>query len=137
MDLSFSGQLRYPSGTLVQFFCSFQSAPTTDAELVGTAGLRRLDQPYQNHPGSASHIRLSRERGAASSATFSDSADGLVEETLTYEAPNAYQDQVEAMVAWVLDGTSPRLPVARSRANITTTAALLESARTGRPVSLG
>ena len=137
VDLSFSGQLRYPSGTLVQFFCSFQSAPAADAELVGTAGLMRLDQPYQNHPGSASHIRLSRERGATSAATFSDSADGLVEEALTYEAPNAYQDQVEAMVACVLDGTPPRLPVAQSRANITTIAALLESARTGRPVSLG
>lgn len=137
VDLSFSGQLRYPQGAISQFFCSFQSAPVWNAEIVGTAGLMQLDEPYQNHPGTDSHIRLLRQTGSDSSATFNDDDEGMTEETLTYPSTDAYRDEVDAMVACILDGAPLPLPIEQSQRNIATITALLASARTGTPVSIG
>ncbi len=136
VDLSFSGQLRYPRGAIAQLFCSFQSAPAWNAEIVGTAGFMQLDEPYQNHPGTDGHIRLLREGSDASGATFSDDTEGMEEEMLTYARANAYQDQVDAMVACVLDAAPPPLALAQSRGNIAAVTALLESARTGKAIAL-
>ena len=136
VDLSFMAQLRYERGTLVQFFCSFQSAAAWDADLLGSTGTLHLDQPYLNQPGQDSHIRVLREDARESSSTFGDSKDQLAEETLTYQNNDAYQDEVDGMVACVLDGASPSLSLDQSRGNIAAVGALLKSARRGTPVSL-
>ena len=136
VDRSFAGQLRYGSGALAQFYCSNESAPAWDAELIGSSGLMRLDLPYQNHPGLDRHVHIFRGSEADESVTFGDSTDQMVEETLTYEDSNAYQDEVHAMVASILDGADPLLPLSDSRANVATVVALLKSAREGRPISL-
>ena len=117
-------------------YCSNESAPAWDAERVGSSGVKRLDLPHQNHPGVDGNVHVYRSSAVDISVTFGDSNDPLTKETLTYKDNNAYQDEVDAMVASVLDDTTPTLPLADSRANGATVVALLQSTGDKHPVHL-
>lgn len=136
VDLSFAGQLRFASGALAQFFSSFQAVPQASAELIGSTGTIHLDLPYVNQVGVSSQVRICRLRPNRSSGTFGDASSQLEEETLTYEQVNGYQDEVEAMVACLLEGAEPVVSSADSRGNVATLEALCASARENRPVRL-
>ena len=136
VDLSFAGQLRFASGAQTQFFSSFQAVPQANAELIGSTGTIHLDLPYVNQVGVTSKVRISRLQSNRSSGTFGDASSQLEEETLTYENVNAYQAEVEAMVASVLKETEPVVSLADSRGNIAALEALCLSARENRPVRL-
>ena len=135
VDLSFAGQMRFPSGTVTQFFSSFQSAPQSDVDILGSAGRMQLDLPYLNKVGVSTNVRISRTVEKLAAGTFSDSAR-YEEEILTYDNVNAYQDEVTAMLASILDGAEPVVPLSDSRGNIATLEALCLSAREGRPILL-
>jgi predicted dehydrogenase len=49
---------------------------------------------------------------------------------------NAYQHEVDALAACILDGAEPVVPLADSRGNVAALEALSLSAREGRPVRL-
>ena len=136
VDLSFAGQLRFPGGAVAQFFSSFQSAPHTDVDILGTGGRIQLNLPYLNKVGVQSQVRIWRTGKAKPAGTFSDSASQFDEETVTYEDVNAYQCEVESMAACVLDGAEPAVPLAESRGNVAAVEALCKSAREGKPVQL-
>jgi predicted dehydrogenase len=136
VDLSFMGQMRFASGTLTQFFSSFQAMPRFDVDLIGSTGTIHLDLPYLNKVGVTSRVRINRAGVARSVGTFGDASSPVEEETLTFENVNAYQDEVEALVARILDGAQPVVPLADSRGNIATLQALCVSARENRPVRL-
>ena len=136
VDRTFAGQMRFQSGAISQFYCSNESAPAWDAELIGSTGTMHLDLPYQNHPGLDGHVRIHRGSIAEDTVTFGDSTDQMVEETLVFRNNNAYQDEVDSMVGSVLDGVKPVLSLADSRANIVTIRALLQSAREGIPIRI-
>jgi len=135
VDLSFAGQLRFASGALAQFFSSFQAVPQASVELIGSIGAIHLDLPYVNKVGVTSQVRICRVRPNRPSGTFGD-ASSLEEETLTYENVNAYRDEVEAMVACILEGAEPVVSLADSRGNAAALEALCASARESRPVRL-
>ena len=63
-----------------------------------------------------------------------DSKAHLGIETLTYEGGDAYQCEVDAMAASILDGAPPIISLADSRGQVATLAALYLSARENRPV---
>lgn len=136
VDLSFAGQLRFAGGALAQFFSSFQAVPQADVDLIGSAGAIHLDLPYLNKVGVDSRVRLSRLRPARATGTFGDASSQMEEEVLTYPLVNAYQDEVEAVVACLLDGAAPLVPLADSRGNIAALEALCVSAREDRVVRL-
>jgi predicted dehydrogenase len=136
VDLSFAGQMRFPGGTLTQFFSSFQAVPSADVDVLGSAGTIHLDLPYLNKLGVTSQVRIRRPAANRSSGTFGDAASECEEETLTYENVDAYQYEVEALAACVLDGARPVVSLADSRGNIATLEALRASAREGRSVRL-
>jgi D-xylose 1-dehydrogenase (NADP+, D-xylono-1,5-lactone-forming) len=136
VDLSFAGQMRFPGGTLAQFFSSFQTAPHTEVDFLGTAGRIHLDLPYLNKVGIAAHVRIWRTGKGKPSGTFSDGVSQFEEESLTFEDVNGYQNEVEAMAASILDGAPPVVSLSDSRANVATLEALCKSAREGRPVRL-
>jgi len=56
--------------------------------------------------------------------------------TQVYENTNAYQDEIDSMVASILDGIPPVVSLDDSRKNTATVVALYQSAREGRPVKL-
>lgn len=136
VDLSFAGQMRFASGALTQFFSSFQAVAQTEVDLIGSAGTIHLDLPYLTKVGVTSRVRICRAVGSRSVGTFGDALPQFEEETLTYENVNAYQDEVEAMVACILDGAGPVVSLADSRGNVATLEALCASAREDRPVRL-
>jgi predicted dehydrogenase len=123
VDLTFAGQMRYPDGALAQFYSSFQAPERWGAEVVGSRGTLILDEPWRHQPEKPAVIRLLRE-------------DGRPVELLTVEDVNAYQCEVQALTACVLDGAAPALPLSASRGNVATIDALLASARRGEPVKL-
>jgi predicted dehydrogenase len=135
-DLSFTGQMRFPSGVVGQFFSSFQATPETQTDFLGSAGRIELDAPWANKLDVPAHLRVVRDRQGGQAGTFSDQPAGRTMEMLTFENINAYQCEVEALTACVLDGAAPVVPLADCRDNIATIVALYESARTGTPVRL-
>lgn len=135
VDASFAGHLWFGSGAVAQFFSSFQAAPFAHVDLLGSAGRIELDLPFVNKVGVSSHIRIWRTSRGPALGTFSDSA-AADEELITYENVNAYQNEIEAVVASILDGAEPVVPLSDSRGNIASLEALCASAREGVPVRL-
>ena len=134
VDMSFSAQMQFPTGTLVQFFASFQSFPHIEADFLGTDGRVHADIPWVNHIGASANVQITQSGNAEGAATFSDSMEGHTTETKRYENMNAYQCEVDSMVESVLDGAEPVISLADSWKNVSTIVALHESARTGKPV---
>ncbi len=134
VDMSFSAQMQFPTGTLVQFFSSFQSFAHIEADFLGTEGRIYADIPWANHIGASANVQVTRSGNAEEASTFSDSMEGYMTDTKTYENMNAYQCEIDSMVESVLNGTEPVISLADSWKNVATIVALHESARTGKPV---
>ena len=135
VDMSFSAQMQFPTGSLVQFFSSFQSFAHIEADFLGTEGRIYADIPWANHIGASANVQVTRSGNAEETSTFSDSMEGYMTDTKTYENMNAYQCEIDSMVESVLNGTEPVISLADSWKNVATIVALHESARTGKPVS--
>jgi xylose dehydrogenase (NAD/NADP) len=122
VDATFAGLLRCDHGVLGIFDCSFRGQFRVQAEVTGTDGSLVLRRPYLI--SSESRILLRQ---------------GFEEEEITLPEANAYQCEVEALTAAVLEGTPLAVPLTSSRANVSTLTALYESARQGmpQPVVLG
>lgn len=136
VDVSFAGHLRFSSGTLAQFFSSFRASPYAHVDLLGSSGSIGCDLPYLNKVGVSSRIHVCRSQLSRPSGTFSDSPSSVEEEVVTYDNVNAYQNEVDAFIASVLDGAKPVVPLSDSRANVATIEALCKSAREGTAISL-
>jgi D-xylose 1-dehydrogenase (NADP+, D-xylono-1,5-lactone-forming) len=117
VDATFAGLLRYDNGVLGTFDCGFRQQFRTQAEVAGTEGTLLVKRPFLTTPES----RLLLRRGL----------DG--EEEITVPEANAYQCEVEALTAAVLDGAALPVPLESSRANVAALVALYESARQGKP----
>ena len=133
VDMSFSAQLRFPMGTLVQFFSSFQSFAHIEADFLGTHGRIYADIPWVNHIGATASVRVTQSSNVQGGSTFSDGMEGHTTDTKTYDTINAYQSEVDSMVESVLDGAEPVISLIDSWKNVATIVALHESARTGKP----
>ena len=134
VDMSFSAQMRFPTGTLVQFFSSFQSFAHIEADFLGTGGRIHADIPWVNHIGATANVRVTQKGNVQGRSTFSDGMEGHTTDTKTYDNINAYQCEVDLMVESVLDGAEPVISLVDSWNNVATIVALHESARTGKPV---
>ena len=134
VDMSFSAQMQFPTGTLVQFFSSFQSFAHIEADFLGTEGRIHADIPWANHIGASANVQVTRIGNPEETSTFSDSMEGHTIDTKTYENMNAYQCEIDSMVESVLNGAEPVILLADSWKNVSTIVALHESARTGKPV---
>jgi len=112
VDLSFTGQMRFPSGVLAQFDCGFNAPFRMEMELVGTEA--RMVLPKAFKPTDDTPILLYR----------GDDAPEVIEVTGNL----LYLDEVDDLVAAALDGTSPLLSLAESRANVAAITQLYEAA---------
>ena len=134
VDMSFSAQMQFPTGTLVQFFSSFQSFAHIEADFLGSKGRIFADIPWVNHIGASANVQVTQSSDTEETSTFSDGLEGHTTDTKTYEDMNAYQCEIDSMVESVLNGAEPVISLADSWKNIATIVALHESARTGKPV---
>ena len=133
--MTFTGQLRFPSGAVLQFASSFAAVPGWEMQIVGGNGMIRLDHPYLNQVGSSATIDLV-SGGTVGGATFGDSTEHLDREQIRFEDCNAYRDEVENVEAVILDGAAPAISTEFSRANVAAIEALYQSARAGGTVAV-
>jgi predicted dehydrogenase len=115
VDLTFGGQMRYASGVLAQFDCSFAAPFRTHFEAVGRGAAVTASQPFK--PGPDAGLVLRRNTG---------------EETLAIPAAPLYEGEVEDLHDAVLGLRQPRVSLAESRNHIATLEALYASAASGK-----
>ena len=119
IDETFTGQVRFADDVLMQFDSSFAIPFRACMEIVGSDATLNIPRPFK--PGTEEKIYLTRN-------------DKI--ETIKIKGQELYLGEVEDMADAILLGRAPRISLEDSRANVRTIAALLESARTGRPVEL-
>ncbi|MCS6992220.1 MAG: Gfo/Idh/MocA family oxidoreductase [Anaerolineales bacterium] len=119
IDDSFFGQMKFPNGVYAQFDSGFRSPYRSFVEVVGAEGTIFIPTPFK--PGWNETITLTREDGA---------------ETIPVPGADLYLGEVEDLADSILTGTLPRVTLADSRGNAAAIAALLESARSGKPIQI-
>lgn len=119
IDETFVGQMRFADDILMQFDSSFVLPFQSFMQVVGSEGTLNIPSPFK--PGTHDKILLRR---------------GDQTETIRIEGQELYSGEVEDMADAVLLGREPRISLDDSRGNVQTIQALLESARTGKPVKV-
>lgn len=119
IDETFVGQMRFENDVLAQFDSSFAVPLRWFMEVVGSEGTLRVPSPFK--PQTDEKIYLTRNDKT---------------ETIEIKGQELYLGEVEDMADAILLGRAPRISLEDSRANVAVIVGLLESARTGKPVSL-
>lgn len=120
VDLTFTGQLRFPDGILAQFDSGFRSSFRMYMEIVGSTGTLFIPKAFKSEPLSTIHIRRNFDSDIV---------------TVT-DAEHLYLAEIEDLAEAILTGNTPRVSLAESRANTQTITALYASAQTNQPVHL-
>jgi predicted dehydrogenase len=118
-DETFIGQMRFSNEIYMQFDSSFAIPLHAFMEFVGGEGTLNIPAPFK--PNENEKIYLTR--------------DGKTE-TIKIKGQELYIGEVENMADAILLGKEPRISLDDSRGNVMTITALLESARTGKPVKV-
>ena len=116
-DETFVGQMRFEGGVHAQFDSGLKSSSRSMIEVVGTDASLTIPNPFK--PGKANEIHLSR--------------DGK-QEKIKVKGNELYLGEVEDMCNAILFGKAPRITLEDSHNNIAVILALLESAKSGKPV---
>ncbi len=119
VDESFVGQMRFEGGVLAQFDCGFASPFRSWMEIVGSEATLSIPNPFK--PNHKATVTLTR---------------GDQAEVLHMPGADLYLGEVDDMCDAIQHGRSPRITLADSRANLAAILALLESARTGKAITL-
>lgn len=118
-DLSFYGQMRFKNGIVAQFDCGFISPYRTYMEIVGSNGILNIPMPFK--PSKTNEIFLTR---------------GGETQKIIIKGQELYLGEVEDMCDAILNNTASRISLTDTRGNIATILALLDSAQTGKTVSI-
>lgn len=119
IDETFVGQMRFDYDIHAQFDCSFAIPFHTFMEVVGSEGMLNIPNPFI--PKTDEKIYLRR---------------GEKTETIKIKGQELYLGEVEDMADAILLGRDPRISLDDSRANVAVISALLESARSGKAISI-
>ena len=119
IDDTFAGQMRFGGEVLAQFDSSFVIPFRAFMEIVGSEGSLNIPRPFK--PGVNEKIYLTR---------------GEKTETITIKGQELYIGEVEDMADATLLGKNSLVSLDDSRANVAVIRALLESARSGKPVHM-
>ncbi len=119
VDEVFAGQLRFPGDIYFQLDCSFKIPEHVFMEIVGEEGTLNIPQPFNT--AARKNLYLTR--------------DGKTS-TIVVKGPDPYLAEVENFADAVLLGKPAATSLGDSRLNTAAILALLESAKTGKPVTL-
>ncbi len=119
IDDTFIGQMRFDHDVYSQFDCSFITPYHVLMEIVGSEGTLTIPEPFK--PGVDQKIYLTRDDKT---------------ETIKIKGQELYIGEVEDMADAILLGREPRISLDDSRANVAVIVALLESARSGKAISI-
>ena len=119
IDETFVGQMRFPGDVLMQFASSFVIPFHAFMEIVGSDGTLSIPNPFK--PYENEKLVVTRDGRA---------------ETIKIKGQELYLGEVEDMADAILLGKQPRILLEDSRANVHAIQCLLESARTGKSITL-
>jgi predicted dehydrogenase len=120
VDGTLAGTLEYPGGALGQVSCSFFSAGHQTAQIIGTAGVIDVPEPFSPPGDQPALLRLSR---------------GGEREEFRFEPVNQYQLEAEGFGRLIRAGHGgPEMPLIETLENTATIDALLLSARENQRV---
>jgi D-xylose 1-dehydrogenase (NADP+, D-xylono-1,5-lactone-forming) len=119
IDDTFAGQMRFPGDVFAQLDCSFRIPYHVFMEIVGDEGTLNIPQPFNSMEKKL--LYLTRDDKTS---------------TIQVKGPDPYLGEVEDLADAILLGKPQRMSLADSRANTAAILALLESAKTGKPVAL-
>ena len=119
VDETFVGQMRFADDILMQFDSSFAVPFHSFMETVGSEGTLNIPRPFK--PETDEKIYLTRNGKT---------------ETIKIKGQELYLGEVEDLADAILLGKEPRISLDDSRGNVATITALIESARTGKPVKI-
>ena len=119
VDATFIAQLQFPADVHAQFDCSLKLPHHTFMEIIGDEGTLIVPHAFTPHLNEKLYL-------TAGGKTTSIAVKGS----------ELYVGEVEDMADAVLLGTPPQVTLADSRGNVRAIQALLESARTGKPVTI-
>jgi D-xylose 1-dehydrogenase (NADP+, D-xylono-1,5-lactone-forming) len=119
IDLLFAGQLKFPSGVILQFECSFITPYKALMEITGDKGRIIIPEPYK--PGKKTKILIDR---------------GGKTHPVNLRGEELYLGEIEDLQNAVMNGVSPRISLENSRRNIVTIEGLYQSAEQSSRISL-
>ena len=122
VDETLVGQMQYPAGLLGQFVGSFKLPRHVGVEIQGTRGLLVLNSPF----GISDLNRVTLKK---------DDKDGD-EKTFSFKINNRFQNLVDDYARTISEHKPPLVSPLESCQIVATLEGLLESARTGWPVSI-
>ncbi|HQX00576.1 MAG TPA: Gfo/Idh/MocA family oxidoreductase [Anaerolineales bacterium] len=118
-DESFFGQMRFKDEVHMQFDCGFKSPSRAFIEIIGTDATLNIPDPFK--PGRKNEIYLNHNNEM---------------QTIKIKGDELYSGEVEDICDAILNKRPPRISLADSRGNTSVILALLQSAKSGKPVSL-
>jgi len=119
IDETFVGQMRFGGDIYAQFDSSFAIPFHSFMEIIGSEGTLNIPRPFK--PGINENIYLTR---------------GETTETIKVKGQELYIGEVEDMTDAILFGRNSLVSLDDSRANVAAITALLESARTNKPIRM-
>ncbi len=118
-DESFFGQMRFKDEVHMQFDCGFRSPSRSFIEIVGTDATLNIPDPFK--PGRKNEIYLNHNNEM---------------QTIKIKGDELYSGEVEDICDAILNNRPPHISLTDSRGNTSVILALLQSAESGKPVSL-
>ncbi len=122
VDIAFMGQMRFANDVTAQISSGICSPRNRGLVIVGEDGMLELGHPTIPMDVAGKKMKIEH------------TTRGGEKKTIVTPAANAYQMEVDALVACVLDKAKPVVPLSDSREFLITNLALYHSANTGRPV---
>jgi D-xylose 1-dehydrogenase (NADP+, D-xylono-1,5-lactone-forming) len=119
VDISFSGELRFPNQVLGQFQCGFKSTYYTSIEILGDKGCISIPRPFSPAASSEFHYFPEREP-----------------QTIKVKGSELYLGELDDMAECIWHAKKPRISFEDSRSNTKVILACLESARSGKAVKV-
>jgi len=118
-DESFFGQMRFKDEVHMQFDCGFKSPSRSFIELVGTDATLNIPNPFK--PGRKNEILFIQNEKT---------------QKIKINGGELYSGEVEDICDAILNNRPPHISLTDSRGNTSVILALLQSAKSGKPVSL-
>ncbi len=120
VDDAFSGLLQFPAGVVASVQSSFRTPYRTWLEVAGSRGVLMVAHPFRPEASNTIEIRRGEE-------VLRETVEG---------SPLLFVRQVDDFVGAALDGRRPTVTLSDSRGNAAALAALYESARAQRAVTI-
>jgi xylose dehydrogenase (NAD/NADP) len=134
VDSSLSGYLVFEKKIEMQFFCSFRSFPFDEVVIVGDKGTIRVKAPYCNNDVQGSVSITTENKKYKKKSLFGDELNK--KKFIKKFNVNAYFEQIDSFSKTILFKKPQIISLKDSKNNILALTSLLESAKTGKLLSI-